>query len=962
MKIFYSFIIAAIFFFRHAAMAQQLPVTVFTPRNGVLFSGANSIFQDSQGWMWFTSTYDVIRYDGHTFRTFLPAAGTKKNFCYRVLEVDKEIWVLADPYPLKISGDLLQPLGLKDIQEIRSSLTWKGRNYFVAKDGLYEFSKGIFHPLVRDTSLAINTDESLLAINDTLLVSYSWGKKLVVFNIKNKTARSFNYPVYDIKQDEYGKSFVLIRGRGVFEIKPALAGNDLAFIDTIAYMDIHDARADEFVIDAQNNFWVAIQDNSLIKKSPGNTNIFYKESDGLPSLWFHDMYRDREGNIWLGFNSGLCKIKNIQSKRYTINQGLYSNHIYYFVKSNEGSQGYIVTRNGVNVITGNKIFSVKVAGEAPFICNHLLAEGQQLYYLRDSTLYSAQIDTLTYKITREKRLMVLPAKTLYLTKDNSGTIFIASDRGLFTWRNNKAENILGDAEHYHTVLADSRGRLWAARFSGELLAFTISYKNDVLSLNRLHTAKQSTDAMQFIRRTRALLEDKYGNIYAGTRYDGLFYIGTSGDSLSVLQRWIETDKLKSNSVWGIATDASGDCWVATAKGICRISKTGTGSTITDEGAATQLYQGSSVFIAKDNHVWIASHPGVVLLEKQKTNTGSFSTFITDFSVNGKPVQANDSEPVKRFSYWQNNISIDFSANTFLDEEEVAYTYRLLRNGKGEWSMAAPLHSVSYPALLPGSYSFEVKAENNRGTISDNIAVWSFEILPPFWQRTWFALLVVFAILAIIYLMYRYRIRQLMKLQEMRNNISRNLHDDIGASLTNINILNTLAMRNLGDKQKASANLQQAGEDIQRISESLSDIVWNINPMNDNLDNLFRYMKRYAADMLEAKNINALIEFPAAGNRINLTMEKRHDFFLIFKEAVNNLVKYSKATEAKILVAQEHGHIRMLIEDNGIGYEPDKADRGNGLINMKERAAKLHASLKMNSEKGKGTSIELKMKI
>lgn len=960
MKVFYSFIITAILFFSHAAKAQQLPLTVFAPRNGALFSGANSIFQDSQGWMWFTTTYDVLRYDGHIFKTYRPSAGTKMNFCYRVLEVDKEIWVLADPYPLKVVGDSLQPLLIKDLPEIRSSLSRKGRTFFVAKDGLYEFNDAVFIPLIRDDSLDINTDECLLALNDTLFASYSWSKKLVIFDLKNKTVQSFNYPVYDMRQDRTGRTFVLIKGRGIFEIKPVLAAADKASIDSISYMDIHDTRADQFIIDSQDNFWIAIQDNSLVKRGPGNTINYYKESDGLPSLWFHDMYRDREGNIWVGFNSGLCKIKNIHSKRYTINQGLYSNHIYYFVKANGSSQGYIVTRSGVNVVTGNKIFSVKTAGEAPFTCNHLLAEGQQLFYLRDSALYSAQIDTITYHVTHERRLTVLPAKTLNLTKDKNGTIFIASDRGLFSYRNNKAENILGDAEHYHTVLADSRDRLWAARFSGELLAFTISYKNGLLSLNRLHAAKQSTG--QFLRRPRALTEDKFGNIYAGTRYDGLFYISTNGDTLRIVQRWTETDKLKSNSVWGIATDASGDCWVATARGINRISKTGTGSSVIDEGAAAQLYQGSSVFIANDNHVWIASHPGVVVLEKQKTNTGSFSTFITGFSVNGKPIHANDSDHIKKFSYRQNNISIDFSGNTFLDEEEVVYTYRLLRNGKGEWGTAALLHSVSYPALLPGSYRFEVKAENNRGTESDNIAAWAFEILPPFWQQSWFVLLIVLVVMTIIYLLYRYRIRQLVKLQQMRNNISRNLHDDIGASLTNINILNTLAMRNLGDKQKATASLQQAGEDIQRISESLSDIVWNINPMNDDLDNLFRYMKRYAADMLEGKNINAILEFPAAGNRVNLTMEKRHDFFLIFKEAVNNLAKYSKATVANILVQEEKGHIHMLIEDNGVGYEPGETSGGNGLINMKERASKLRASLKMESEKGKGTRIELKMKV
>jgi signal transduction histidine kinase len=198
------------------------------------------------------------------------------------------------------------------------------------------------------------------------------------------------------------------------------------------------------------------------------------------------------------------------------------------------------------------------------------------------------------------------------------------------------------------------------------------------------------------------------------------------------------------------------------------------------------------------------------------------------------------------------------------------------------------------------------------------------------------------------------------LLEMRNNISRNLHDDIGASMSNINILNELAKRNAANPEKSKEYLVKSGEDIQRISESLSDIVWNINPQYDNLQNLFIRMKRYAADMMDGKNISYEMQFPEDADKISLSMEKRRDLYLIFKEAVNNLVKYSKATHANLKMELDRKKIFLSIIDNGIGFESNKLQYGNGITNMQHRAKACDAILEIISHPGEGTEIKLEM--
>ena len=201
-----------------------------------------------------------------------------------------------------------------------------------------------------------------------------------------------------------------------------------------------------------------------------------------------------------------------------------------------------------------------------------------------------------------------------------------------------------------------------------------------------------------------------------------------------------------------------------------------------------------------------------------------------------------------------------------------------------------------------------------------------------------------------------------KLQGIRNEIAGNLHDDIGASLSNINILNELAKRNKNDPDKAHSYLDKAGEDIQRISENLNDIVWNINPRYDDLQNLFIKMKRYAADMMEGKNISHELRFPETASQISLPMELRRDFYLVFKEAINNMAKYSAAKEAKISVEIINTEVVMKITDNGIGFAGEAAVTGNGIYNMRQRAAAMGARFELNSTPGEGTSIVLSLSV
>ncbi|SFH33846.1 ATP-binding protein [Pedobacter insulae] len=221
-----------------------------------------------------------------------------------------------------------------------------------------------------------------------------------------------------------------------------------------------------------------------------------------------------------------------------------------------------------------------------------------------------------------------------------------------------------------------------------------------------------------------------------------------------------------------------------------------------------------------------------------------------------------------------------------------------------------------------------------------------------------ALAVLLTIFGFNHYKLKKKIEQQASIIAMRNNISENLHDDIGSSLSNISLLNQLAQNNAANTAKLDDYLVKAGEEIQHVSESINDIVWNINPRYDNIENLLVRMRRYAADMMDAKNIDYQINFSEEVNRISLNMDRRRHFYLFYKEAINNLVKHAGAHKVLVQLVVNNNNVKFEIQDDGIGFDTKNPNNGNGMATLHNRAAALNGEMEILSQPGKGTRIDL----
>ncbi len=306
----------------------------------------------------------------------------------------------------------------------------------------------------------------------------------------------------------------------------------------------------------------------------------------------------------------------------------------------------------------------------------------------------------------------------------------------------------------------------------------------------------------------------------------------------------------------------------------------------------------------------------------------------------------------------NSIQLGFSDYSVFVPGKTSYEYALYKGGDTVWNKIPGKPELTISDLSPGKYKLLLRASNVFGDYSEEINAFPIVIVPPWWQTGWLKALILAMIGFIFYGLYRYRLQQLKRLQIIRNNIASDLHDDIGSTLNSISIYSEVAKQQAGKEIPA---LDMIGMNSRKIIESMSDIVWTINPENDSFEKIIVRMRSFAYQILKAKNIEFTFEADEKLNTISLPMQARKNFYLVFKEAINNLVKYSGASRVMISLSGENKNITLRIRDNGKGIQVNPESQGNGLLNMKRRAEEINAVLNIESGNAEGTGIELMLK-
>ena len=280
-----------------------------------------------------------------------------------------------------------------------------------------------------------------------------------------------------------------------------------------------------------------------------------------------------------------------------------------------------------------------------------------------------------------------------------------------------------------------------------------------------------------------------------------------------------------------------------------------------------------------------------------------------------------------------------------------------------WIDAGNRQYASYTNVPAGNYFFKIKTTNSYGEWSDVLINIPIRINPPFWNTWWFISLCVITIAACIFAVYRYRINQLKKLFSIRTKISRDLHDEVGSTLSGVALFSEIVKQKMppGSDADAGNYLDRIALNSKEMVEKMNDIVWAINPQNDSFERIIQKLHGYAANICTTKDIRLYFESDASGKKHNLDMQSRKNLYLITKEAINNAVKYSECKNLFVWLHSDRHRVKVQVKDDGKGFVVDSGYEGNGLKNMKARAGEIKALFTIESIPEQGTKVQVEIR-
>jgi signal transduction histidine kinase len=556
--------------------------------------------------------------------------------------------------------------------------------------------------------------------------------------------------------------------------------------------------------------------------------------------------------------------------------------------------------------------------------------------------------------------------------ETNGGMWLGTAQGLMRYDAGQG-TLYPQAQAVRTVLKDRTGAVWFGMSGGGL-----GCRQD--GVDRYY-GKADGLGSDFIQ---CLHEDEAGALWIGTFGGGLTRY--QAGHFATLRR---LQGLGDNVICDIEDDGNGCFWMSSFNGLLRARKAGLNACADgltnmihcdtygiSDGMPTLECSGGSQpagCATPDGRLWFATSRGLVAVRPLdvKHNLLRPPVIIEKMLVDGELV-AGAAAPGGRLNIppGRHRLEFQYTGLSFAAPEKVAFQHRL--DGlDADWIAAGTKRSADYDYIPPGDYTFEVIACNNDGVWSDPGASLGFTMLPYFWQTAWFRTLGLAGLLLLAGggAWYGTRRRMSRKLERVerqralereRTRIAKDIHDDLGASLTRINLLSQSMRRGMDDGPQTQKNLDQICTTARQLTRALDEIVWAVDPQHDTLDSLASYLGILIHEQTADSGIRCRLDFPLHLPAWPVTAEVRHNLFLAFKEALHNVVKHSRATEVNIAFALQPEGFAVTISDNGRGFDAAATPGGrpprNGLVNMRQRLREIGGSCAIESRAGQGTQV------
>jgi ligand-binding sensor domain-containing protein/two-component sensor histidine kinase len=955
--------------------AQRLPIRNYTVKDGLTRNAVRCVLQDSLGWMWFGTAEGLDRYDGGTFMHFTSAHGLSDNFI-NALVADRAgtLWIATNFGGLTrlhsgvftaLLVDSAHPSAFSN--HINCLLPDPRAGYWVGTDdGLFFFAHNRF------TLIEPGIAATVLARDSAGVLWIGTPGGLLRFDEREQKAvlAQNRWDVTALACDRLGALWIgTTRG---LQFIPPTASRRWQLERLARYLQKQWIRCIHF--DEDNTAWVGTSEFGVVRFAPNGMITFISEANGLAGNVVNDIVRDSEGNIWIATTMGLSKIISEQIVNYTHAHGLPDYGVSAVTRDATGAM-WFGTRLGLVRLLDGVLTTLTTADGLPssYVLTLLTDAGGAVWCGTDAG--PARLRARRGGLPRIEQFGVRegwkpsdgkPNRVRAIYQDEERNLWFGNDDGIgLLHRGRFSTHTLRGAYGERLVaglVRDSYGKLWAALHTGGIVRLAVAFQPDGTALltERRHFGMPDglTDDHM-----RCALRARDGSLWFGTRFGGAVRIAMRNDTVFALRTFTTNQGLASNWVNGIVEDQRGNIWLATSRGMNRLTLPSSESGVPTVQTLT-IFDGlagegvNAVYEDVNGTLWFATYNGVTRYDPAGDMPPQVPPriYITDVSVSGQTDSAALRLGHGSYDHQQHSIAFDFIGVSFRDEARVRYRY-VLEGLDTSWSPLTERRYMQYTHLPPGEYTFRVKAQNGAGVWSNEAASFRFVIASPIWSRWWFAAGIVALAAAAVWLAHRSRVQRLLAVERLRLRIAADLHDDLGSTLSSIAIAGALAQKEMtAPSPRVAEALARITTSARSMLEGLDDIVWSINPSNDRLDDLVLRMRSFAAELCEPKEIICTTSAP--GNGVGIPMEMRRQVYLIFKEAVHNAVKHAACTRVEVGIEVNEGELALTVRDNGAGFVIKPEYTGNGLQTMHRRAAAMGGTLNINSRCGEGTTVRV----
>ena len=961
---FRSVVLAAALLLCLRVNAQMMPFKNYGIKDGLNDNNVQAVIRDDRGILWVGTDFGIYWFDGAKF--------------YRPQ-------IKANVGQLYVTGFY------KDLNGTIWVLTFFN-GIFKYQDG--HFTNYLVDPALRDETSNSIADMTQLSANKYLVVTQN---RPYVFDGKN----------FSSLESEH----ILVKANANCVTTTADQTTVLGTEDGLFLLKYSQNRLvlSKHLLPGTNIVKIAVQKNILWLVSDKKTlAIPYRETApflGKPTIYFagralKDIAAGKNGEVWATGNNGsfwdvadtVFKIKDGKTPSYTKANGLPEN-IQQIYADNEGIV-WFANRKGLSMLADEyyEFTSMTTAGHNDPITS-LIIDNKH-------TLWAGSINGLVRQ--QGARYFNYPnigrsdiGYVSWLSKPPGEACLAGTVSGVLKIENNKVRKYLDI--HSTAFCQNADGSLWFGgvtgqvwKFDGHTLkqlkpSFTVSEMITALYANKdqvwvgfrdrgvvryalrgdsLLAVEEFSAATGYLDlQIRCCAHDDRGNILFGTRTSGV-YIFSPAAKKPVAH--ISTQNgLNANWIRDIVFDNRNIMYLATNNGINMVTGAYGKPNVTYVKINDDNINRETNRLIKDgNQFYIGTNEGILkwMPANAHRDTVPPPVYLTKIDIQGRKgfsiqpytIDAGGIE----LPYDQHFVSFEFAGISLKAPEKTTYHYMLTGQDNG-WSPLTGHNDVAFD-LKAGTYTFKVAARNEDGVWSRRPAVFHFTIKPPFWLSWWFVLLMTSLMAFLAYSAYRYKLSKALALELLRNKISTDLHDDIGSTLSSISILSEVAARETEKKSKRILN--EINERSYLLMEKMDDIVWSISTQNDSVGNLFSRIQQFASTILEAKDIEYEFRVPDKIKEMKLDMQRRQHIYLVLKEAINNLIKYSGCSSVCILAEYTGGLLKIEVVDDGQGFDTHQAPRGNGLLNMQKRTDAMRGKLCIASSPGKGTRLSLAVQI